>query len=658
MLNFPAFSAAVSARFAQMSTEELYVADVDTDLFTAYLLFFPEGTNPIFRTNTEHDCSCCKQFIRNVGAVVTADGGTVWDTPGLGHPYDLVSAAMAALVRAAPIKTVFRTKESKYGTPFNFDTKTEQRWDHFHATIATRHRSNDAATIRGQIESAQQVLRRGLDELKDEAIDTVIDLIDSNSLYRGAEHLEAVKAFRELKRGYSAAPDKARYVWSKIDDRAARFRNTVIGTLVTDLSESVELERAVRSFESKVAPQNYKRTSALITPRMIDEATSKLNELGLESAINRRHAKLSDVSVNDVLFVDNSVQSQMRDGLAGLLMEEVKAPKVDVKNATPISMDDFLRDVVPTASSISVLLENRHLGNFVSITAPVEGDTGRLFKWGNDFAWSYDGEVTDSIKQRVKAAGGKVDARFRVSLAWSNYDDLDLHCRTPRGHIYYGTRTDSSGGKLDVDMNISPTTREPVENIFWNGVIPDGQYAFSVNQFTKRESTNIGFELDFEFDGERHTYRYDKGLVARATFTDAIVVTVRNNRMISLDVNSGMIGGSRSTEKWGVTTETLVPVDTLMSSPNYWGGQTIGNLHWFFILKGCKNPDPVRGIYNEFLRGELEPHRKVFEVLGAKTKCPPADEQLSGVGFSSTRGDSVTVVVKGTNLNRAFNIRF
>ncbi len=48
-------------------------------------------------------------------------------------------------------------------------------------------------------------------------------------------------------------------------------------------------------------------------------------------------------------------------------------------------------------------------------------------------------------------------------------------------------------------------------------------------------------------------------------------------------------------------------------------------------------------------------HRKVFEVLGGKTKCPPTDDQISGVGFTSARGDSVIAIVNG---RRAYNIGF
>ena len=120
----------------------------------------------------------------------------------------------------------------------------------------------------------------------------------------------------------------------------------------------------------------------------------------------------------------------------------------------------------------------------------------------------------------------------------------------------------------------------------------------------------------------------------------------------------GIVSGAASQERWGLKTLDLVRVNSVVLSPNHWDGQAVGNKHWFFILEGCKNPLPARGIYNEFLHGSLERHRKVFEVLGDKTKCPVADDQLSGVGFSSTRKDKVTVVAMGPKLNKPYTIVF
>ena len=82
----------------------------------------------------------------------------------------------------------------------------------------------------------------------------------------------------------------------------------------------------------------------------------------------------------------------------------------------------------------------------------------------------------------------------------------------------------------------------------------------------------------------------------------------------------------------------------------------MGNKHTFFVLHGAKNDEPTRGIYNEFLHPRLEPHRKVFEVIGDKTKCQPTDGQLSGLGFSSTKKTSFLVRVQQGKKQRLFNV--
>ena len=49
----------------------------------------------------------------------------------------------------------------------------------------------------------------------------------------------------------------------------------------------------------------------------------------------------------------------------------------------------------------------------------------------------------------------------------------------------------------------------------------------------------------------------------------------------------------------------------------------------------------------EFLKEELTPHRKVIEIVGSKMRAKETENQLSGVGFSSTKRSSVMCRVKG-----------
>jgi hypothetical protein len=347
----------------------------------------------------------------------------------------------------------------------------------------------------------------------------------------------------------------------------------------------------------------------------------------------------------------------MKGGIGGLLMahaQEGKSRDDDEKRAEEIGADAFLARVLPEAAAMEVLFKGEHLGNLMSLTAPVHPEPKQLFRWDNDFAWSYAGNIADSIKERVKKAGGNVtNAKLRVSLSWFNYDDLDVHVWEPCStHIYFHNKR-GRFGVLDVDMNISPTTREAVENVAWREV-PDGIYKIMVHNFNHREEKDVGFVIEIENNGWITHYNYPRELRQRQEVPVAML-RMKGGNIDQIEVAPGITTNAVSQEKWGLKTENYVRVNAVTLSPNFWGSNAVGNKHTFFVLNGAMNNEPCRGIYNEFLHPRLEKHRKVFEVIGDKTKCQPTDGQLSGLGFSSTKQDAVIVRV---NNKRLYRVRF
>lgn len=685
--NFPEFAVAVAGEFQKLVRgEAVFVADVDGDaLFATYLESFPEGTNPVFKKRTEHDCSCCKQFIRRAGAVVAVGAcefRTVWDAAALDGPghYREVANRLRDVVRAAGIRDIFRVgaTEAGFGTQrsLSLDAETGRAltWDHFFTgeiPRVLRVPSPDAA--RGDYRTTAQVFERGLIELTPDAVATVLSLVEGNTIYRGEEHRPAVAQFQKLQREYlSREPGRARdlFVWANAGGHGARFRNTVIGTLVQDLSEGQDIERAVKSYETKVAPQNYKRTTALITPGMVKQAMKTIEELGLESALERRFATIEDVSVNDVKWVDGSARPLMKGGIGAALMKQATAgakATIDEDRVEEVGLDDFVACVLPEATGLEILFKGEHVGNLMSITAPAHPEPKKLFRWGNDFAWTYGGNVADSIRERVKKAGGKVeDVALRVSLSWFNYDDLDLHVVEPAGrgiygatgHIFFGAKVGWTGGRLDVDMNAGHgTTREAVENVHWQTAPPDGAYRVIVHNYTRREASDPGFVIEVESGGKLSHYSYNKGIPNQAEVAVATLY-VKGGLVERVEAGDpGVVVANVSQEKWGLRTEQFAKVRAVMLSPNYWGGDAVGNKHTFFVLEGARNEEAARGFYNEFLHPRLEPHRKVFEVIADKTKCPLAENQLSGLGFSSTKKDSFVARVQQGRRRRVFNVR-
>lgn len=664
MTAFHNFAKAIQQRFEHLSQHELFVTNQDKDrLWAVYLDAFPKGTNPIFRERTEHDCSCCRQFLKNLANVVAIVDGkveTLWDVPEqFEYPYDVVANELREFTLDYPISSLFRSKERQYGTVSNIEQLTDGstiEWKHLHGSVATKHFHAEPQQPVGDYNTNVSMLIRLATELKLTAFDDALIPIENKTLYKGEEFERGLRAARKLVADYHEAEDKTVFAWANASNPACRFRNSAIGTLVTELSDGMDLETAVGRYEKMVAPTNYKRPTALITPRMIEDALKTVDTLGLRDALDRRFAVLQDVSVNDVLWVDNGVRSAMKDGLADLLLTAVAPSKLPgAEQATPISIADFMTDVLPQASELKLLVRNTQLGNFVSLTAPVHADSGQLFKWSNDFAWSYSGNVTDSIKDKVKRAGGNTDAPLRISLAWFNSDDLDIHVYEPAGnHIYFGFKD----GKLDVDMNAGGPRNEtdPVENVSFK-TPKNGEYVIAINNWAKRSTSNVGFVIELENNGQVQQFTRTQGLREKETFTVG-KITVSDGAITDIKFDSSMVGGSASKEQWGVKTEQFVKVNSVLLSPNHWHGQSIGNKHFLFMLEGCVSTEHTRGIYNEYLNPALDGHRKVFEVLGDKTKCPPTAEQLSGVGFSSTSGNSVVVQAQSLTQRGTFLIQF
>jgi hypothetical protein len=673
---FHQIKTAVAAQFGFMSTYELFRTGVEKDaLWTTYLTSFPPGTNPIMRQRAEHDCSCCRQFVRAIGDMVAIIDGkltSIWDIYTGNPTYDAVATAMCDLVKARAIENRFLHTEAKVGTDKNFEDTdgVVKAWEHFFVTLPNSRvcAGKDIGPRLSDSKAAHDVLLRSLTELTMDAADTVLELIGQNSLYRGEEHRHAVTTFRQEKIAFDrlAAEDRDNFVWLKIGELPAsvsKIRNTSIGQLLIDFSAGEDMEGAVRKFEAMVAPANYKRPTALVTKAMIERAKATVAELGLTSALERRYARLTDITVNNILFADRNARKAMSGG--GVFDDLAATASVKPKTfdkVEEIGIEKFLGDVVPKAESIEVMVENRHVGNLVSLIAPADASAAALFKWDNRFSWSYNGDFADSIRERVKKAGGNVSGDLCCRLAWSNFDDLDFHMVEPdRNEIHFANKGPSRlGGQLDVDMNAgggSPGrgTREPVENIFYGSAhrMAEGTYNLFVHQYAKIETADVGFEAEIDWKGSVHRFAYPKALRQG----ERVVVAELHYKNGNLTVISPLPMTTVSRKVWSIDTEAFHRVTVAMLSPNHWDGHGVGNKHYFFMLDGCQNDGTARGFYNEFLRADLDQHRKVLEMVGAKMRTDETVNQLSGLGFSSTQRNHVIARVKGA-FSRTLKVTF
>lgn len=663
-MNFNVIRTAVGKQFKGMT--DLFYVDVDGDaLWETYLASFPEGTNPLYKTRTEHDCGACRAFVRTLGGVVAIKGGklvTIWDCQidktyhQIDDAYQPVLDAMATLVRSKVIKNIFLHRSPSVGTAKDFEQTAAgvKTWEHFHVNLpANTHCGwEQIGPKKATALADRDVLRRSLEEIDLYSVDTVLELIDQNSLYRGAENRHAVAEFWTLKQAFQDATDKDLFAWEhsrKARGTVARIRNTAIGTLLSSLAAGNELEDAVKSFEAMVAPANYRRPTALVTKAMIEKAKQTIEGLGLTTALERRYATIEDITVNNVLFADRSARREMN--IFDVVASQVSEKNRNFDKVEEVPIEAFLTKVLPKAESIEVLFENRLAGNLVSLIAPVDPTAKSLFKWPNNFSWAYAGEVADSIKERVKRAGGNVTGDLCCRLAWHNTDDLDFHMFEPPsgGHICYHNKRMPSpcGGMLDLDANGGDGQRaDPAENIVYadRKKMRDGVYELQVHQFAKRGTADVGFEAEVEFDGTVLRMAYDKPLAQGQTVH---VASIKYCRATGFEVVKSLSSSQATKTIWSLPTQTFRRVRVVMLSPNHWDTRAVGNKHYFFMLEDCLSEERARGFFNEFLNEELNEHRKVLEVVGAKLKTEESSRQLSGLGFSSTQHNSVLCRVQG-----------
>lgn len=700
------FQKLIQQRFDQMcATGKLFsVALTGREVWDLYMQGF--GNDPKFRDpeSSVHNCNLCNNFIRRYGNIVAID-----ENYKIVSMFDVVCdeeyQASAALINNAIISSkvtevffetfsslnslnyeackktnsVFRLglnknvkrytaeEAEKYGVVKKDEIRT---FDHLHLSLPKEFvdmGTKSIEAIQGEYRDAKNVFQRAMETISLDTLNLVKDLINQGSLLDGTTHLFKIEQIIPLKQEYDALAAKDRDAWCWVKSYKlpiAKFRNELIGTLCSDLSEGKDLNEACQKWNKLVDPINYMKTTAPITAKQIAEAKTFVEENGYTESFDRRFANIDDIKVSEILH------SNVGDGkikevsiFDGVKSTSTRHKRAEFDKVEVVSIEKFMKDILPTCTSVEAFLTNSQEGNMVSLTTAKIEDSKPIFKWNNNYSWTFNGNLAgkSQIAEAVKNAGGSINGVLRFSITWNEDGrdsvDFDLHALQPfGGEIYYSSYKGSnnksqSSGFLDVDM-IRPT-KLGVENIVWNDLskMRNGNYVMRVKNYDS--GRNKGFKAEIEFNGEVYNYHHNGEAMG---YTEVACVTLKNGNF-TIQHSLPETGGFSTKEIYGIESNQFHKVNLVCLSPNHWGENNVGNKHYFFMLDGCKSPVSIRSFHNENLLPELAAHRKVLEVLSMQCMIESTNKQLSGLGFNSTVEDEVILRLNGSH-KRVIKVRF
>jgi hypothetical protein len=703
-----------------MSGHSLFRVHVTGDiLWDIYLSSFNKKDNPVFRDpeSSYYNCNHCKNWIRRYGNIVAINSDldiiSLFDLriDSVPEQYKSSVTAMAKEIRVSSIKSIFtETFDDLNSLPYESCKKNQEvfklgvgsntkiynqeeankyplagikkgdikEFNHFNLYIPSQYvnkSGNSIATLTDAAQSNYDVFKRGMKEISLSTLQLVKELILQDSILNGKTYIKKIDTIIKYKKNYislTSTREREAWLWlNSWNNPIAKFRNSLIGVLCVELTEGEDLTKACLNWNKRVDPANYKKAKAPFTKKQKEEAEKFVTENGYLESFQRRHATLDDIDVTEIIHtnVDNDTvvkQASIFDRLTPVKSTQHK--RQEFKGVLEVSLDNFMKNILPTVTSLEVYLEPRLRSNMMNLTTAVNPDSKPMFSWNNNFSQTFIGNLAgkSELAEMVEAKGGRTDGAFRFTHSWNklerNQSLMDLHvfmpgCTIPRQYtggpnvsgrrVGWSKRQDSlSGGKQDVDYtSVAPSGYIPVENITFPELskMPEGTYKCMIHNWSFRTTGGKG-EAEIAFQGQ--TYQYVYPATKNHEWVNIADVTLKNGTF-TIKHHLPVIIDTK--EIYGLEPNQFHKVNLMCYSPNHWGNSNVGHKHLLLMLQGAKTDELIRSFHSQDLNSELYPHRRVLDALGYQTMIEPSNKQLAGLGFNTTVRDYVYLKVSGSH---------
>lgn len=376
---FDIFAEEIRHRAEAWGTHHWYRSTINPDeLWEAYLSGF---SDPEIRQ--QHNCHCCKSFIKKYGGLVTTKGKELFSP--LWPEYTDTNLYSESLEN---IHKLFNANRCSIKYPFYTDREIlgtrddDEGWTHF--WVQTRAFQYHRGPTKHAAEKFQEhkMLVEYLHSMELNTISIAKDIFQSDSTLARSKHAGMANWLLDIRRyvstlGYSN--ERRNYLWHVAMNAPIGYchiKNTVVGTFIEDI-EKHGIEEAKRKLNAMMNPLQYQRPQAAPTEGNIRAAEALFQKMNLGPSLERRYANLQDIQ--EFLWKP-AVREEKAQGLFSHLSKEHKKmelPKDSYINN--ISWVVFARDVLPQAKSIRIKLNGTL--NFAGLVTAVHADAEPILQW-------------------------------------------------------------------------------------------------------------------------------------------------------------------------------------------------------------------------------------------------------------------------------------
>lgn len=391
---------------AALSLNEPLFTTSAENLYDIFLENIPEEGRQYY------NCSACRNFVDRFGGVVTiTDGGlllpVMWNfkCPDF---FERAYYAVRDVVINSKVTGIFVPESKKLGTP------RTGIWTHMSVEVPKKIVYKNSLKTAYQYTSEKKedfkMLMRALQNYKLSTVEAAVNILRSNSLYRGEKTLGIAEWFMEIKIKFENGkrPGKhniANIIWKKVATAPAGFchvSSSMIGTLLDDIENGYEFDEIKRRFDEKMNPTKYMRPQVAPSASNVKRAEEIFAKLGLENSLKRRFARLDEIPTiwkpqslvsNDI---PTGVFSSVKTKESMMNRQYDIIPKADGN----MTWEKFQRTVLPNAKKIELYTNYRD--SYSAIVTAVDPYAPPIILWDseynrNPFSWyMYSGGSTAS----------------------------------------------------------------------------------------------------------------------------------------------------------------------------------------------------------------------------------------------------------------------